>query len=129
MSQNPQTRLLLRKAAADEVLLDRILAAPEVDDELVGFHCQQAAEKCLKAWLCDSGVNYPKTHNLLMLVELLEADGKTLPEGLAAIDHLTPYATIFRYEDPPQSGHFDRPAARQLVRDLRAFVERQLRPE
>jgi len=129
MSQNPQTRMLLRKAAADETLLDRILAAAEVDDEIVGFHCQQAAEKYLKAWLSDLGVNYPKTHNLQTLVELLEAHGKTLPDDLAEIDRLTPYATIFRYEDPPQSGDFDRQTARQLVRAIRAFVESQLRLE
>jgi HEPN domain-containing protein len=70
--------MLLRKAAADETLLDRIVAAAEVDDEIVGFHCQQAVEKYLKAWLSDLAVNYPKTHNLQTLVELLEANGKTV---------------------------------------------------
>ena len=126
MSQNEQTRMLLRKAAADETLLDQILNTKEVDAEIIGFHCQQAAEKLLKAWLSDLGVNYPKTHNLQTLVELLEDQGAALPDELAEIDRLTPYATIFRYEDPPQAVDFDRQAARALVRAIRTFVEAQL---
>lgn len=28
------------------------------------YHCQQAAEKMLKAWLTHRGVGFPKTHDL-----------------------------------------------------------------
>ena len=115
-----------RKAAADEVLVDKVLDAPDVADELVGYHCQQAAEKLLKARLVNLGVNYPKTHNLQMLVELLENQGQQLPADLAELDSLTPYATIYRYEDPPQAGDFDRKAAREFIRRLRAWVEAEL---
>ena len=127
MKQHEQTRMLLRKAAADESLLDRVLSEETVDDEIIGFHCQQAVEKLLKAWLSSLGVNYPKTHNLQTLIELLEQQGKILPQELSEIDRLTPYATIFRYEDPPQQESFDRKNARKLIREVRAFVEGQLR--
>lgn len=127
MKQHEQTQMLLRKAAADETLLDQVLSAENVDDEIIGFHCQQAVEKLLKAWLSDLGVNYPKTHNLQTLVELLEQQGKTFPKELADVDRLTPYATILRYEDPPQQEPFDRAGARKLVQAIRVFVESQLR--
>jgi HEPN domain-containing protein len=41
--------LFLRKAAQDEALLDAVLESDKVGDEVIGFHCQQAAEKMLKA--------------------------------------------------------------------------------
>ena len=126
MNPREQSERLLRKAAADEVLVDKVLDAPDVADELVGYHCQQAAEKLLKARLVNLGVNYPKTHNLQMLVELLENQGQQLPADLAELDSLTPYATIYRYEDPPQAGDFDRKAAREFIRRLREWVEAEL---
>ena len=80
----------------------------------------------LKARLVDMGVNYPKTHNLQTLVELLEDQRRQLPADLADLDLLTPYATIYRYEGPPQAGDFDRKAAREFIRPLRAWVEAEL---
>ena len=52
MKPREQALLLLRKAAQDEALLDRVLESIEVSDEIIGFHCQQA-EKLLKALLSD----------------------------------------------------------------------------
>ncbi|MBI4326169.1 MAG: HEPN domain-containing protein [Chloroflexi bacterium] len=119
--------MLLRKAAADEVLVDKVLADSDVADELVGYHSQQAVEKLLKARLAHLGVYYPKTHNLQTLVELLEDEGKPLPADLADLDLLTPYATIYRYEDPPQAGRFDRKTAREFIRRLHVWVEAELK--
>ena len=44
----------------------------------------------------------------------------------ALVDRLTPYATLYRYEDPPQVGHLDRLAAREFIRRMRAWVEAEL---
>jgi HEPN domain-containing protein len=51
MKRREQALLLLRKAAQDEALLDQVLTSDQVSDEIIGFHCQQAAEKILKALL------------------------------------------------------------------------------
>lgn len=128
MSPREQGEMLARKAAADEALVDKVLDDPDIADELVGYHCQQAVEKLLKARLVELGVNYPKTHNLLALVELLEDQGKQLPAELADLDLLTPYATIYRYEETPQGGTFDRKMAREFIRRLREWVEAELKP-
>lgn len=127
MSPREQGEMLLRKAAADEALVEKVIDDHDIANELVGYHCQQAVEKLLKARLVELGVNYPKTHNLLALVELLEDQGKQLPSDLADLDLLTPYATIYRYEDLPQVGAFDRKMAREFIRRLRAWVEAELK--
>ena len=66
--------VLLRKARQDELVLERLLDDQEVDDDTLGFHAQQAVEKLLKAVLASRGVEYPRTHNLRVLVELLGKD-------------------------------------------------------
>lgn len=118
--------LLLNKAAQDEALLDAILTNVEVDDEVFGFHAQQAVEKLLKAWLVHLNVSYPKVHNLRALIALLRESSHDLPADLRDVDGLTPYATIYRYEDLPAAGPFDRAQVREQVRRVRGFVESQI---
>ncbi len=42
--------------------------------DIVSFHCQQCAEKYLKALLLYRGVAFPKTHDLRLLLDLIPAD-------------------------------------------------------
>ena len=44
--------VLLRKAKQDELVLERLLDDRDVDDDTLGFHERQAAEKLLKAANC-----------------------------------------------------------------------------
>ena len=61
------------------------------------YHCQQAAEKGLKAWLTCRDLVFPKTHDLEALLHLSIG----AQSGFSAYaDHarlLTPLATEFRY--------------------------------
>ena len=127
MKQPEQTRRLLHKAGQDEAVMDALMGQTAIDDETFGFHAQQAVEKLLKAWLSARGVDYPKTHNLRAIVDLLTATGPPLPNDLKDVDSLTPYATIYRYEDVPVSGSFDQKQVREQVRRVRAYVEGEIR--
>ena len=69
MKQREQALLLLNKAAEDEALLDEVLESERVSDTIFGFHCQQAAEKLLKALLSGLGVRFGRTHNLKVLMD------------------------------------------------------------
>ena len=81
MKPREQALLLLRKAAQDEALLDQVLElGARSADEIVGFHCQQAAEKILKALLSDVGVRFRKTHEIGALMALLAQAGHALPD-------------------------------------------------
>ena len=42
--------------------------------DIVCFHCQQCAEKYLKAFLLYRGVAFPRTHDLRLLLELVPAE-------------------------------------------------------
>jgi HEPN domain-containing protein len=123
MKQSEASRLLLRKAAQDEALLEAILSNAAVDDEVFGFHAQQAVEKLLKAWLVHLNVPYPHIDNLRAIIALLRESGRHLPADLSDLDALTPYATIHRYEDVALAAPFDGAQVREQVRRLRRFVE------
>lgn len=123
MRQREQALLLIKKAVEDEALLAEILSSRQISDEIFGFHCQQAAEKLLKAMLSKLGINFPRTHNLRLLIDLLADAGQPLPANLSGIDTLTPYGTLFRYEDIPTEVELDREALFNLIRTLHDFVE------
>jgi HEPN domain-containing protein len=115
--------VLLRKAKQDELALEKLLDDRDIEDDLLGFHAQQAAEKMLKAVLAARGVDYPKTHNLRVLIELLSAEGIRLPEKLAEIDRLTQFGTTFRYDSISIADGRDRAIWLGWIQALRACVE------
>lgn len=125
-----QAQQFLRKAAEDEELLEVALDAPRVSDGIFGFHCQQAAEKLLKALLSAKQVRFSKTHNLLKLIALIEKTGVPLPPELADVHMLNPFAVEYRYAPfPDEDLPVDRTALRALIHKLRAWVEAQTRPD
>lgn len=119
-------RLLLQKAAQDHTAMARLLPDTDLNDEIIGFHAQQAVEKALKAWLAYLSIDYPKVHHLETLLALLTAQGHSLPEALAGVTKLTPFATVFRYEELPLAVALDRADALQLVQGILAFVNQQV---
>ena len=65
--------------------------------DAVCFHCQQSAEKYLKALLQELGKAVPRTHDLDDLLDLLlphDATLKALRRGLSSV---TRYAVEYRY--------------------------------
>ena len=65
--------------------------------EIVCFHCQQAAEKYLKAFLVWNDQEPPKTHDLIELAKLCG----NYDEGFLVLspkcEYLVPFATRIRY--------------------------------
>jgi HEPN domain-containing protein len=65
--------------------------------EAIGFHCQQAVEKYLKAFLTWHGIEFPKTHNLGELRLLAAGLDATLMDDLRDVTELNPYGVETRY--------------------------------
>lgn len=65
---------------------------------MIGFHLQQSAEKLLKAWLDNLEQEYPKTHDITLLLSLIQAQGIIVDKWLD-LTLLMPYAVNLRYED------------------------------
>ena len=61
------------------------------------FDCQQAVEKSLKGLLVHLGVDFPWTHSIGKLIELIEAAGTYIPEYVKDSVILTVYAVSTRY--------------------------------
>jgi len=99
MTPSDQARLLLRKAAQDIAVLDKLIDDPAIEDETLGYHAQQAAEKLIKALLALAGCDYPRSHSTGLLLDLLSSQGIGLPSNADALAALTPFGTVFRYDD------------------------------
>ena len=117
-----QAQLLQRKAAQDLAVLRKLINDPTINTETRGFHAQQAAEKLVKALLALGGHDYPRTHDLGLLLDLLAAVDLRIPEALLTVENLTPFATVFRYDDLPLEATIDRQEWLPLLLALEEFV-------
>ncbi len=92
-----ETRGWLTKAANDLRCAEIDLAAspPLIEDAL--FHCQQAAEKALKAFLIFHNREFRKTHSLEEIGEACLRIDSTLKAVVDEAVPLTEYAWAFRY--------------------------------
>ena len=128
MSDPEHARMMLSLARRDLSALKGMQDAEVFHDAIFGFHAQQAAEKCLKAWLSLAGVAYPKVHELEELFALLDEHGAAVPNGFRELQRLTDYAVLLRYEVSGISGRsLDRPAIVAQVEKVVEHVGKLLR--
>ena len=121
-------RLLLNKARSDKVVIDKLADDGDVSDDMIGFHAQQAVEKLLKAVLASHTIEYPRTHDIDRLVDLLAANQIPLPPQARRLDELTPWATQLRYDDLLDIEHLDRNETIGLVEGVIDWADAELRP-
>ncbi len=75
----------------------RVLSETQKLENLVSYHCHQAAEKALKAVLVEIGVDFPKTHDLGLLADLIRNNGTSVAEILPLLKEINPYSIAPRY--------------------------------
>lgn len=76
--------ILFRKGEGDAKAVRKVSADPEMDDEIIGFHAQQAVEKWLKAVVANRGEDFEHTHDLHRLISLANLDsGESLDREAA----------------------------------------------
>src|SRR5688500_4628836 len=92
-----ETGQWLRKAEADLDGATQLAQTAKPHHDLICFHCQQSAEKYLKALLVELGVVFPKTHRLEDLLLLLVPHDSSLKNLRRALVSLTRYAVDYRY--------------------------------
>lgn len=92
---NPHTWLL--RAKANLTLAEKGGRLKGVAYEDLCFNAQQAAEKALKAVCLAYDLEFPKTHSLVHLTDVLESGGVEIPETVREADILTQYAVQSRY--------------------------------
>jgi HEPN domain-containing protein len=122
-----EIRQWMIKADHDLKSADRLLSGEEPIYDSAVYHCQQAAEKALKAFLTFKESPFQKVHVLSSLVALcclLDSSFRQLEDGA---DLLTPYATAFRYPgDVLEPDPADADEALQLARKVVEFVKEKI---
>lgn len=125
--QRELAELFLKKAIQDINLLDTILENRGIDDEIFGFHAQQAAEKFLKSVLAAKAIAFPKTHDLRELRNLLAKAKVELPAVVDELEELTDFAVMFRYDDVRTSASLDRKTIHQRLQKLKQWSEKNIK--
>ena len=119
-----ETRQWVQRAEADLRAAD--LCEAELPSEAL-FHCQQAAEKYLKAFLSWNQTAFRKTHELRELGRACIELEPPLREALEPAYALSKYAWVFRYPGAPYEPETGEAAAgRALAEQVRAAITRRL---
>lgn len=87
----------LIKAQHDLLAAKKLSAGQEVYTDVAIYHCQQAGEKAVKGFLVLHDQEFPKTHDIRLLVQLAIRFNPNFQQCQEAAEILTPYATEFRY--------------------------------
>lgn len=90
--------ILIRKAKEDLETAKNLVKLEDFSEEIVLFHCQQAIEKGLKAFLDSKQIIYPKIHDLETLLSLCIEKDKSF-EQINFVTSLTPFAVEIRYDE------------------------------
>ena len=123
MNAIDQALQMLVMASKDIKAMNSLLSPESADDEIFGFHAQQAVEKSLKAWIAVVGGNYGFVHDIHVLLLNLRELGCDISrfKGLLL---LNVYAVRFRYEPLEISTNsLDRPEMLGKVVELYEHVQ------
>jgi HEPN domain-containing protein len=101
----------LMRASHDLKAARTLSSTDELDTGI--YHCQQAGEKAVKAWLQSQDEAFPKTHDIEELVEQAAKLNEDFKQLMSAAEILTPYVSAFRYpsaadEIMPSRKEFDK---------------------
>jgi len=124
MSPRDGARELLALAERDYQAASILAHAEQPLKDAAGFHLQQSVEKSLKAWLVLERIDYPRTHDLNVLLGLLEDHGADV-EPFWCLLELNPFAVQFRYELPGEDFPNFEPLARlakELLTDVQSLL-------
>ncbi|MGH7792379.1 MAG: HEPN domain-containing protein [Thermodesulfobacteriota bacterium] len=117
----------ITKAKRDLKVAEHELGLPKEDiiTDAVCFHCQQAVEKFLKAYLASKNLDFGKTHNLEYLIELCF---KNDPEFKSIVlGNLSFYAVEIRYPDEFYTPSLNEAEESfQIAIDVKNFVLKKL---
>lgn len=121
----PQTAEWIEKAEGDWKVACRDFDCDAPVFDAVCFHAQQVVEKYLKALLEERGITVPKTHDLLVLLDLQQESLHELEEWRNSLANLTTYSVAFRY--PGEEALFeDSEEALNTAKKVRARVREEL---
>jgi len=92
------------------------------------FHCQQATEKYFKAYLTRQQIEFPETHDLGLLLDLIASADSSLAASLREVVVLNPYGVEIRYPgEAPEITREDAEKAISLANRLKEAISLSLK--
>ena len=106
--------------ARSDLALAKISPPEDVMLEGLCFHAQQTAEKALKALLVSNNLEFPRTHNIGTLLDLLH-ETVSIPSEVEEAAGLTDYAVMTRY--PGDTEPVDMQGYQQAIRLAESVID------
>jgi HEPN domain-containing protein len=97
-----------------------------IPTEIICFHCQQAAEKYLKAFLVYNDQEPPKTHDLVELAKLCNNFQTDFSLLIPKCEFLLPFASRTRYPGASNLEDEDTKRAVVFAQDIINFIKSKL---
>ncbi len=120
---NDLVKKWINKADKDLLTAERELTFEDPVTDTICFHCQQAVEKYLKAFLVHHQIYFTKTHRIMDLLDLCATVDNSFIDELKDVDNLTDYAVEIRYPDVwLEPGIKDTKEAFELAKKVKEFV-------
>jgi HEPN domain-containing protein len=117
----------LARAEEDFAVARHLVSQDTPYPSAVGFHAQQAAEKYLKAYLTWQQIEFPKTHDLEELLDLIATVNDALGDSLRETIVLTDYSVDTRYpRGPVRITSEDARAAVELAQKVKTTIREAL---
>ncbi len=118
----------LNRAQADLTAAELLLKFDKYPTAILAFHCQQAVEKSLKAFLTAQQIEFRFRHDLAYLLDLCSEADRSFVELEPQIAGLTPYAVEGRYpaDFPLDPTETEAEAFYQQAQTAVGFVRRKL---
>lgn len=95
--------------------------------KIICYHCQQTAEKYLKAALAAMGIQIPHTHNLMSLAQIVSRTNPAILEAFSSFAVLQPYAVAVRYPFELDISEGDEEKALANAELIASLIEKTLR--
>jgi HEPN domain-containing protein len=123
---NELTGEWVEKAENDFHSADLLLTAGEFPiPDAACFHCQQCAEKYLKAFLQEHMVRFERTHSLTLLLDLCKTQDQDFEKLRSELEQLENYSVAVRYPGVKISVELAEEAF-ELATKVRQFVRSKL---
>jgi HEPN domain-containing protein len=120
--EQTEVKRWLQKARHDWSAVTKILT-PDCDEtDVAAFHCQQAVEKALKAYLVSRRIEFEKVHDLGLLLDHCASVDNDFEALRDAVEPLTLYAVTFRYPGPAEPTRDEVERGLLVVEQVWAFV-------
>jgi HEPN domain-containing protein len=110
----------IRYALADHTAaVNMVLLHNPIPIEIVCYHCQQAAEKILKAYALAKNEPLIKTHDLVVLLNQCKGHSIEFDKYAKSCMALTTYASLSRY---PSNVEITEQQMRQAMKDIQSIM-------